>query len=167
MTTELRAHLTEEQFDDLLIGLGTDETRSHLAHCAGCRAQIDAFRAAMAQANESSLAWSRVRAAGMANPSVGAGSHRLALTTMRWAMACLLMAVLALPIWHSLEQRPLRSLEQPMTGSISAPTEDSEPQIAKDNQLLQEVDTALNANETSPLEEFTASDRTQAKAARQ
>jgi heme exporter protein D len=174
VTREFDPHLTQAQLDDFLIGLSTEASARHLENCATCSAQVEEFRATMALVDKSSMAWSRVRAAGMENPSLPTGVHRLALSTIVWSVVCVLTVSLAIPVWHSMKQPAQHAQEQPgqqqRAGSSAAQTagsEDSEAQIAADNKLLQEVDTALNASEASPLGEFTASGQLQEKARRQ
>lgn len=166
MTAESKQHLSEEELDDLLIGLGTKAALQHVSDCAACRARVEEFRSALQQIDASSMAWSRIRAAAMEPPPVPAEKRRWSFITIGWIAASVLMAVLAIPVWHSV-QRPREQAAQPpeirATPPAAAPAEDSTAQIAADNKLLHEVDEALNASEASPLEEFTGPGRSKAK----
>lgn len=160
MTTQSLAHLSEEALDDVLIGLGSPESEGHLARCAACRARVQAFGADLKLLNETSMAWSRVRAAGMAEAPLHAGVRRRPLVTMGWAAAGVLLLALAFPLWHSVNQH---SDKAGVTPAVAVREPDSEAQIAADDQLLRDVDAAVNTNEASPFGDPLRSDRPQAQ----
>jgi hypothetical protein len=154
MNNELGHHLNTETLNDLMIGLGSAEAEDHLAACAECRARIGQFQKDVALLDQTSMAWSRLRAAHMPDPPIQAGVRRLPLATMGWAMVVVLLLAIAPPVW--------RTLNRPTASQMPSPTvqtETSEAQIAEDNQLLHDVDTAINTGEAAPLEEFTRPDR--------
>jgi predicted anti-sigma-YlaC factor YlaD len=141
-------HLTEEAFDDALIGLGSPQTEAHLAECADCRDRLQEFRSQIDLFNQTSLAWSEARPA---KPVlIEEPRPRLSLVPYApwgWVLAALLFLVIGVPVWQH-TRHPITNL-----GSASVP-QDSEEQIAQDNNLMRSVDAALNETEASPLREY-------------
>lgn len=140
-------HLSAEAFDDLLIGMGSREAEDHMAECADCRKKLEAFREDMALFNEASLGWTRARqvkpqrvvrkrAFFVPSPVLGLG-----------ALAMLLL-MLGLPTVH----RPNTST-MPHTPAVSV-TSDNAEQIAADNQLMKDVDAAINPDEASVVSQY-------------
>jgi predicted anti-sigma-YlaC factor YlaD len=171
------AHLSDEALNDLLIGTGSAEAEQHLAGCAECRGRVDAFNADLKLLDETSMAWSRVRAAGMAELPAPSGMRRAPLATMGWMAAGLLLLALAVPVWHSGNHHTDQTkadqtkadqakADQAKAGSmapVGPSNEESEAQIAADNQLLHEVDAVMNTDEASPFGETLRSDRSHAR----
>jgi hypothetical protein len=160
MTTQFPAHLSEEALNDLLIGLGSSESEEHVASCAACRARVQALGADLKLLNETSMAWSRVRVAGMGEDPLPAGVQRKPLVTMGWTAAGVLLLALAFPLWHSVNQHNAPANIPP---AVALTEPESEAQIAADNELLRDVDAAVNTNEASPFGEPLRSDRRQAQ----
>ena len=145
MTPASRAHLSEEAFDDVLIGLGSPESEAHLAACPECSAQVRAFRGDVQLFNAASMAWSESR---RPQPSKQPGA-RVRAAFVGWVAAAAALAVMAFAIWH---HRPAPAPNQANT--IQSQPVDSEAQIAQDNQLLQAVSAAISPDEISPLDEY-------------
>lgn len=160
MTNQFQTHLSDTAVDDLLIGMGSAADEEHLAGCAACRARVDAFRADLKLLEETSLAWSRVRAAGMADGPAATATRRRPLATMGWMAVGAALLALAIPVWHNLhpEQTPTVS-----TPPVAVATENSAQEIAADNQLLREIDAVVNTSEASPFGETLRADRSHAR----
>jgi len=162
MTNTIGHHLSTEALDDVLIGMGTAESESHLAACAQCRARVQAFGANLQLLDETSMAWSRVRAAGMAEMPVPTRARRRPLATMGWTAAGLAALALALPVWQGVHQH----IDHARLGAapqVTATEPDSAAQIAADNKLLEEIDAAVNSNEASPFGVILRTDRQAAR----
>ena len=167
MRQQISAHLSEEAFDDLLIGLGSAESEAHMATCDICRQQFVEFRLHVKTFNQASLAWveSKIEQAPEASRGLAlrmesskSGQRRLFIPRMSspfgWAVATVLLLALGLQVWNRERQS---SLSANGIGDHTTQTSaqiDSEAQIAQDNQLLQSVNLALTASETSPLQDF-------------
>lgn len=149
MTPESTTHLSEEALDDVLIGLGSPESHAHLAGCAECRAEVQAFRGDMQLFNAASMAWSKSRWP-KARPNVPR-RVRTRVAFASWsAVAAALAAVMAVTIWHHRQEAPVNNrVNTPQSLAV-----DSEAQIAQDNQLLQAVNAAISPDETSPIDEY-------------
>jgi len=146
-------HLTDEAFDDVLIGLASAESEAHLAVCPSCRTKVQAFRGHVDTFNQASLAWSQSRAEALPAiqppPARKIKSPWTALAPAEWAIATAVLLFIALPVWN----RGPHS--DPYSGVIQNPaTEDSETQIAQDNDLLKSIDAALSAGDASPVAEY-------------
>lgn len=148
MTPALPTHLSEEALDDVLIGLGTEESHAHLAVCAECRAQVATVRGDIALFNAASMAWSASRPS---RPLVSDARHhpRLHAAFIGWAVTAAALVLMAVGIWR---HHPAAPPNNANTGQ-SLPV-DSEAQIEQDNQLLQAVNAAISPVEASPIEEY-------------
>jgi anti-sigma factor RsiW len=148
MTPDFSTHLSEEALDDVLIGLGSNESHAHLAVCPECRAQVATFRGDIALFNSASMAWSQSR-----RPKQIESASRgriLQAAFLGWAVVAVALLVMAVGIWrHRLESLP----HQADSVQLLHPA-DSADQIAQDNQLLQAVNLAISPVEASPIEEY-------------
>jgi hypothetical protein len=158
MKKELSAHLSEEALDDALIGLSSPETEAHLALCGACRGQLESFHTEMQLFNQTSMAWSEARPA---RPFPVVSHKKLShayYAPLGWALAATVFLAIGVPVWnHDRHVSPKYNAE-----SVSAP-QDTEAQIAQDNDLMRSVDAALSAQETSPLNEYNLSKRSQTR----
>lgn len=152
MTPESTIHLSEEALDDVLIGLGSPESHAHLAACAECRGQVQAFQGDVQLFNAASTAWSesrwpitRVADAPRPRPRVAFAS---------WTAVAAALVLMALAVWHHRISPPPH-----YAGAPQALPVDTEAQIAQDNQLLEAVNAAISPDERSPIDEFKISDR--------
>ncbi|MDR3724123.1 MAG: hypothetical protein P4K83_06505 [Terracidiphilus sp.] len=161
MNSDFSVHLSEEALNDILIGIGSEQSERHLAQCPECRARVEEFNSGIALLDATSMAWSRQRAAQMPDPPPHTGAGRFPLATMGWATAAVLLIAIVAPVWrHHLNQSKIGYATQP---AIQTPevthAEDSEAQIAQDNALMRDVDAAINASEASPLGGYTRPER--------
>ena len=150
MTPASTIHLSEEELDDVLIGLGSAESHAHLGACAECRSRVATIRGDIALFNAASMAWSESR-----RPQARvteSNAKRLPAAFLGWAAATFAVVVMAFSIWHVREENPAnqantRAVQQAQPG-------DSEAQIAQDNQLLEAVNAAISTDEASPVDEY-------------
>jgi hypothetical protein len=180
MTQQISAHLSEEAFDDVLIGLGSAESEAHLAVCDVCRGHLKEFQSNLQTFNQASLAWSQATSEARPVPismsEEGASLRLFARPAGRlrifapvgWAVATALLLVLGLQIWNR-EHQPSLTGNTATDNAVSnnstqtATQGDTEAQIAQDNQLLQSVNLALNTGEASPFQEYGLGDERQAR----
>jgi len=148
-------HLSEDALNDVLIGMASDESNEHLAGCEFCRSRVENFGRDMDLFNRTSLAWSESASLASAHPMIPRPkSHRLTFLAIGLATAIALLLAVATPLWHGTSHSwsNEQSLHAGAPG-VSGP-EDSEAQIAQDNNLLKAVNEAINPEEVSPLNEY-------------
>jgi hypothetical protein len=153
MTTQLSNHLTEEALDDALIGLGSAESEAHLAVCPACRARVEEFRSDMKVFNDTTLAWSEARPVPSLQGAARPKAHLPVFAPVGWALAAVVLLLLCVSVWN----HDQRSASHEGFASVATP-EDSETQIAQDNEMLRQVDVALNTGEASPISEYHLAD---------
>ena len=146
MTPESIHHLSQEALDDVLIGLGPEEAHAHLAVCIECRAQVETFRGDITLFNAASMAWSKSRPQ---LPLRERHAARVPAAFVGWAVSAAAMAAMVFGIWHHKSPVP-----PSRANSVQSQPLDSEAQIVQDNQLLQAVNAAIDADEASPIEEY-------------
>ena len=149
MNAELTTHLSEEALDDVLIGLGSAESELHLETCAACRGKLEEFHANLQTFNQASLAWSEARSTSRFDVFSRGKAQRRIVQSLEWALAAALLLAIGIPVWN----RYNRPVSDHDTG-IATPLQDSETQIAQDNDLLRSIDAALTSNEVSPLSDY-------------
>jgi hypothetical protein len=162
MTSELSTHLSEEAIDDVLIGMNSAHADAHLAGCLECRDQLEEFRTEVQWFNQASLAWSEARSATIPRPAARLKVRPAIVALAGWALVAVVLLAIGLSVWnHSDEWNDRPSAQHaaaPAAVATPAP-QDSEEQIAQDNDLLQSIDAALNAVEESPVREYRLSHR--------
>jgi hypothetical protein len=149
MTPVHSTHLSEEAFDDVLIGLGSPDSEAHLAVCQDCWRRVNAFRSDVALFNSASMAWTESRPVPL-TPTARKTVHRTRLAFVSWAATVAVLAGTAVAVWH--HHGP--SAPQSQTAAPLSQPSDTEAQIAQDNQLLQAVDAAISPDEESPIDEY-------------
>lgn len=137
------AHLSEDQLSDAALGEPmSPEARTHLASCTVCRAEVDEFTSAVSEFQSATRAWSESRSAAMTPLRPASISARASgvgvFAPFAWATAGVLAVGVTVPIVQHL------SHEQPVRSQTAQVEEgDSPEQIARDNQLMAEVDFEL------------------------
>jgi hypothetical protein len=155
MTPEESAHLSEEAINDVLIGLGSLESEAHLALCSTCRGKLKEFRSEMLNFNQASLAWSEARPAAALGGDRGSRVRRAISSPWSWAIAAaVLMVAIGLSLWNHNYSSIVNNASINDASGPAQSAEDSEAQIAQDNDLLRSVNMALSENEESPINEY-------------
>jgi hypothetical protein len=149
MTPARATHLSDEAFDDVVIGMGSLESEAHLAACQDCRRRVIAFRSDVALFNSASMAWTESQPA-LLRPTARKTAHRIRLAFVSWAGMAAVLVVMAVAILR--HHGPAAPVSQ-VTATLSQQT-DTEAQIAQDNQLLQAVNAAISPDEESPITEY-------------
>jgi hypothetical protein len=166
-------HLTEEQIDDLLIGDAAAESQTHLAECGACRTRLAQLRAPIESFAAMTLAWSERQSATMMPQPFGTTgspwSHRL-----NWALAAAVLVAVGFVLPIATRRAPggnnLAANDAPKpVGVMPAPAAQpvqpevkiravvvrtSEDQVARDNQMLQNINDELDASVPSPADAF-------------
>ena len=149
MTPDTSTHLTDEALDDVLIGLGSMESEAHLARCPECRTRLETFRADLALFNSASLAWSESRPRRPLQAPAHHTRFRIRFAFLSWSAVAAWLLISAVTIWrHNAVPPPNR------VNIVEPQPVDSEAQIAQDNELLEEINAAISADDESPIEEY-------------
>lgn len=152
MTMTRAKHLSEEAFDDVLIGMGSDESVVHLARCAACRAKLEAFRTDIRLLNEASLAWSEARPKRSLRLTPQRPTGRMPLTLLGSTAAAVLVAAIAIPMWRHEHTSVAKDTVNVTVNAVER--QDSQEQIAADNELMKEVSAAVDPGEENPVAEY-------------
>lgn len=139
-------HLSEDELDDVLIGMGSAEAEAHLAGCAVCAGRKAEFAEAVAGFNQATLAWSEAKSHTLtrdltAEMGAGAGARRFGLAA---AAGMCGVAVVAALLSHGVP----RTSDAPAAAPAAAV--DREREIAGDDAMLRDIDAALYRPDPSP-----------------
>ena len=142
----MTAHLDDDAFAELMMGgAASKEAQTHLETCAQCRAEVAKFHESVGGFGMASLAWSEEKSEEM--PALRPGRAKVGglrlVPAFGWAVAVLLALGVAVPV-----KRHLDAVHEAETASAAATEEDagglnSAEQIAKDNQLMADVNYEL------------------------
>jgi hypothetical protein len=163
-------HLSEAAMNNLLIGLGTEESEAHVAVCPECRNRVEEFQSTVQAFHRASMAWTEfqsearpesrpefLKGAQLSPPARPKVRHAYA-APLGWALAAAMLLAIGIPTWNASLRRVERVATTPAIAPVAAPsdptTTDSEAQIAQDNELLRSVNLALNSEEESPVSEY-------------
>jgi hypothetical protein len=149
--TKVSNHLDDYQFLGCAIGEEPGvEAAAHLRECEACREELARFGMSVSSFNSAARAWSEARPVKVRTEGRGYWTARpfIAMASGMVA-ACLVLGLGMEAVWHH-EQggRPGTA------ASVRGPQEDSEAQIAQDNQLLMAVDVATRSDDRSPVLEY-------------
>jgi hypothetical protein len=144
---EAVTHLSEEAINDVLIGMASPESETHLAVCPECRGQVQEFRFGMQIFDQASLAWSEARHASALRIKAEPKPRRIAAASSLWTLAAMVLLAIGVPVWSHYHDSP----RNPAPASAPA---DSEAQIAQDNELMHSVDIALSEDDESPIRAY-------------
>lgn len=147
--SELWTHLSEESFNDVLIGLASSETEAHLIECDICRRRLNDFQSDLDCFHEGSLAWSDSRSSSMRNIQADLEPVRRLYTPKYWAFALVVLLAIAVPLWHDGDR-----FWSGDHGAGRPPREDSATQIAQDNELLNAVNMVITQDDKSLVNEY-------------
>jgi hypothetical protein len=143
-------HLTDEQFAECAIVALSPESEAHLRECPQCREELTRFSASMDDFSRAAFAWSEtqpvVSLRAVTQPQAGRGW----LVPATWAVAAALVVAVGVPmVIHHDRQPSAPANAADVAGSDGS--DDSEAQIAEDNQLMRSVNMAIGVNDSSAL----------------
>ena len=147
MKLDRTEHLSEEEMDEVLMGLAGSDVERHLASCDACRGTLAQFRVDVVGLEQASRAWNEARANSM--PALRAnttktGIRRFGIAAM--GVACALVLMLGLLIGKGVQV----GHRTPSAVADSSVAEDGSPirggELNQDNALM----VAIN-KETGPI----------------
>jgi hypothetical protein len=179
LTAQLAAHLTDEQFSDLLLGAGAPAVQAHLKACSQCAEEAERVSAAIGSFEQQSRLWAERRAASHSvlvprRQSAFAWLH-IPTTPQAWTAAA---AAVALAVGVGVSVRDgfnfsdrrapsvqttsmhasvaqTAAVQAPIAGvqpaaQVSPATGVSPTTLKADNDLLSAIDGELRADESTP-----------------
>jgi hypothetical protein len=151
-TSSPSMHLSEDALHDVLIGMGSVESREHLATCESCRWKVQEFSSDLQTFNEASLRLSRSKPLLNLRSLVVTPTAAPWFRSPRWAVALLVLLLLgAATLRYQRHSAPGAGPQPPVLI-------DNEAQIEEDNQMLRSVEMALNDNVSPIVAEYHLSD---------
>jgi predicted anti-sigma-YlaC factor YlaD len=146
--------MTEQEFTDLLIGVPVHAgVQEHVANCRDCAERLDVFEGAVHEFSSASLRWIEARPTTSLREVARQSARRATQVRYGWAVSGLVTVLLAIPIWtHT--HRNVGGMQNEVGLANQAGVENSQAQIARDNELLKSVDVALSDAGPWPLQQF-------------
>ena len=143
------AHLSEDQLDEVLMGIAEPAVRQHAARCATCGKRLATFQELMVTFNDATLAWSEARSNRMPTELAPAGARGWLYDGLgsrsRVAYAGAAVAALAMLIAGVMHDRGAAAPAP--SGAESAARSDysssRQQEISNDNAMLFEISAEL------------------------
>ena len=155
-------HLSDDQLEDLLLGEPAPEAAAHLNVCPLCQSKSEAFTSTLAHFNQATLDWAEAFGASHAalttrpatvprafEPSPRAAGGRF-FPAYAWAFAVAIVLLAAMLFLRPAPTTPIQTARTPQPDAALRPSATPDPQIAADNMLLANIDTALNQPDPAP-----------------
>ena len=151
-------HLTEDEFDEVLMGTASPDLATHLKQCSVCSAQLEHFNSTMTSFNHAAMAWSEAKSNAL---SRDIRQHRTPFrlsAQAAWSVATMALlaatAMLGIGLHYRSEntaasQAELRWAQRHNNTSMEESTRN---EIAGDDAMLRQIDAAINDAEPSPEE---------------
>ena len=150
----LASHLSDDQLEDLLLGESAPDAVAHLAGCSLCSARRGTFTSSLADFNQATLGWAEARNKAMHSPAQARetrnGTVRF-LPAYAWAFAAALLLVAAMLFLRPASHGPVEIGYAAQPAAVLETTAAADPQIAADNLLMVNIDTALNQPDPMPF----------------
>lgn len=131
------AHLTEDELDEVLMGIASAEISAHIEICQPCGDRLEAFKTQMSVFNQATMAWSESRSNGLSRDiAAHTPTPRLTLATV-WCSAATAMLALAFGLTITLHKAPAAN-----DAAYSHPDHDQR-ELATDNAMLAAIDSEM------------------------
>jgi predicted anti-sigma-YlaC factor YlaD len=151
MNTKVSGHLNDDQFMECVMGAEPGvAAAAHLQECEICREELARFGGAVSSFNRASQAWSEARPVEVRPVGSGYWVARPFFAVASYALAaCLVLTVgVEVMVHHGLGGGPAT------VASGGETAEDSAAQIAQDNKLLMDVDSAIRSDDRSLVQQY-------------
>jgi hypothetical protein len=154
----LNEHLSDDAFVELSLGESPNaKVAAHLENCAACREELDRFQESVGSFEMASLAWSEEKSGEL--PALRPAANKADATRpsprLIWVTAMLLAIGVAVPATkmhfstlHEAEVRDASVADEDVAG-LNSPE-----QIAKDNQLMADVNFELEHSQAILLSQY-------------
>ncbi len=143
----MNSHLTEDDLDEILMGIGSPAQNAHLAACDPCGERYAAFsvpfQAQMSRYNQATLDWSEARSNTISRDlAAHKPTPRLTLGALHAATAAVVMAV-ALGV-HGGMRHSLQAADEATAPAVTVTVAvDDQHEIASDNEMLRAIDSEI------------------------
>ena len=168
--TVAECHLTQDELDEVLMGVAGPELQAHCAACAPCCDRAAALTESIEFYNRASLAWAAARSNTFTRDLSGhKPALRVTASAARSIAATLLLGVVAsltagTHLWPARFAGPALEAATHPAARAFAPDARAQ-QIARDNAMLEAIDAELTEPESAPATLFHAADATVAQPA--
>jgi|GEM_PF-2066965 len=140
-------HLNNDQFAGYLLESKANNAQTaHLLECSACREELELFRSSIGDFNSMTLAWSERRSATSPAYVVSKSSSGW---VSNWALS--MAIVMLLSVGTSLHTRNEANQVSLTVQTSASANQNSDAEIAKDNELMKAVNLEIGRKELYPL----------------
>jgi len=142
----MSTHITSEEMTELLMGVSTNASDSHLRTCEKCRTELDKVKSSITSFRTASHAWSQGAAARPAVIARSTGARSLLAGGNIWWRLAAVAALIV--IIFSIDDSAPRQGSTTSNGSALTAQE----QIAQDNELLSQINSEIAEGVPAPMQ---------------
>jgi hypothetical protein len=157
MSSIRQGHLTDEQFAECVaecaVVAPSPESEAHLRDCPQCREELARFSTSMNDFSRAAFGWSETQPAVSLRAEARPATGGAWLVPATWAVAAAVTLAVGVPMVIHHDSQPVTPSNTSVTSVADGP-DDSDAQIAEDNQLMRSVNMAIGGNDPSPLREY-------------
>ena len=147
-STPSNRHLSEDELDEVLMGIGSPAAAAHLAFCDPCGERLSEFQVQVAIFNQASLDWSTARSNTISRDLAHhKPTPRLTLTTM-WSSIATFALALAFGVTAAVQHASVPAGNPPAQVAAVA---DPQSDLAADDAMLANIDSEVNTPATARL----------------
>ena len=151
----MNTHLSEEEFTERLLGMGSSKAEAHLAECGACREEMARVGAALGMYREAAVEWSERRPVGERLSARMAGKGRKSanawMPVAGWAVAAGLVVAIGVPVMRHVEDGRQAEASITVAGATGPVSADA---ISQDNAMMGEINAAIEQPDISPVHEY-------------
>ncbi len=151
--TPAEYHLTQEEFDELLMGVADPELQAHCVACVPCGARVAALSKSFELYNHASLAWAEARSNTFTRDLSGHRPTRRVTASAARSVAATLILGLVAGLSTGTHRWPASftgsALQAAPAARAFAPDARAQ-QIARDNAMLEAINTELREPDAAP-----------------
>jgi predicted anti-sigma-YlaC factor YlaD len=149
----MRAHITQEEMTELLIGTRTSTLDCHLQACAECREELERMKSSLALFRTASHAWSETVAGEVSEIQQVLSLPRARTYASWWKLAAVTAVLLVVFIAaYRVERTSVNNNTVRVTTPSGEIAESSQDQIAQDNELLAQVNSEISESVPTPMQ---------------
>jgi hypothetical protein len=148
--TSPQIHLTQNELDEALMGIASEGRMAHLKDCVACNAHLAEFKSTLSVFNQAASAWSEAKSNALTRDL---NQHRTPFRiTAHAAWCCASILVLAAAATFGLGLHERSTQITPAQAETASSEASSQREIASDDAMLRQIDSAIDTAEPSPEE---------------
>jgi anti-sigma factor RsiW len=146
--TSPQIHLTQSELDEALLGMAPQDCMAHLKDCVACNAHLAEFKSTLTSFNQAASAWSEAKSNALTRDLNQHCTPFRITARAAWSCASILVLAAAATLGFGLHERSTQIT--PAQAETASSEASSQREIASDDAMLRQIDSAIDTAEPSP-----------------